>query len=146
MVISGISRLGVGWGCWGYMGYIAQDFPQPFLSLKFDGQLRKCWQGAASNLKAAGQRLHLICDETTWAVAWEQVSGLRMKDEGKDGSVFIGGAWSRGPTEDFSLMSPEQWKAASPGKQRLAKAALHIVCKRCDNNQYVMTYASCRGL
>ena len=118
------------------LSLLSQEFPQPFLSLKYDGQLKKCWQQAVSHLKAGGQRVHLICDETTWAASWEQVPGLRLEEEGKDGIVVVGGAWSRVPAEDFSLMSPQRWKEASRSKQHLARVALHIVCKRTDNDQY----------
>ena len=118
------------------LSLLSQEFPKPFLSLKYDGQLKKCWQQAVSHLKAGGQRVHLICDETTWAASWEQVPGLRLEEEGKDGIVVVGGAWSRVPAEDFSLMSPQRWKEASPSKQHLARVALHIVCKRTDNDQY----------
>ena len=111
--------------------------PQAFTALSIPGQVQKCFKYASTHLQAAGHRLHLMIDETTWSSSWEQIAAIcsRSHPEAMD-IAWILGVFDADGDKDLSVLSPLQWQERKPSKKDLARLGLHAVVQRCDDNRW----------
>ena len=99
-----------------------EALPDSFMSLKDPAILGKSYLTVQRLLKACGQRLHIVLDETTWSPDFQQV---RKFKNGED--LIIGGCWDPSGGPDYSCLKPADHVLHTLDKEMQAKTALHLL-------------------
>ena len=107
------------------------SLPQSYISMRDPAILGEAFTRIARLLRAPGERMHLLIDETTWSKDLQQVRGL-MQGEDR----LVGGCWDRDPGQDWSDLDPEVWSKKQVPGTALAKTALHFVLQRKDTARW----------
>ena len=95
------------------------SLPNPFVSLRTELELRGTIRSCLSLLRLSQGRCHVLIDETVWARAFEQVSGLRNTETGVKETAFVGGFWQE--SEDWSYLPTREYTATDLAKDSRAR-------------------------
>ena len=117
----------------GHEGSALPRLPHSYCTLRDPDLLGKNFQQIAASLQSAGERLHMIVDETVWSKDLLQVRGLGPSGE----DLLVGGSWDKSPEQDYSNLDPAKWCKQTVPAEALARTSLHVCLQRVDTCKWV---------